>query len=65
MNRREFYDYIVENFSLGGTGYRLVSSILEYASLQDWDDEELHRYLAFMLDGVFGLERHEIEKASF
>ena len=61
MDEREFYDYIIENFSLDGTTSRLVHNIIEYVKDQDFvDAEDAHAHLKSLLDGAFGIEGHEI-----
>jgi hypothetical protein len=61
MNARELYDYILENFNLGGTAARLVDNILQYIEGQGFvDEEDAHCHLSSLLDG-FGMEEHEFK----
>ena len=66
MNRKEFYDYIQEKFTIDGVSSRLIDNILGYAELQGWEDKkDLHNYLSYMFDGTIGLSKKEIKKVSF
>ena len=66
MNAREFYDYIIENFNLDGATARLLNNVLLYvAEKKVVDLKEQHDHLSTLLDGAFGLERHEIELCDF
>jgi len=66
MNADEFYNYLVENFSLDGTACRLVKNILTYVeSLGFTDLEESHRHLLLLLDCTFGLTVGEIKMSDF
>ena len=60
MNGREFYDYIVENFTLDGTSSRLIANIIEYVESQGFVDAvDAQAHLRSLLDGAFGIEDHE------
>jgi len=62
MDSQEFYDYIIDNFNLGGTASRLVSNIVEYVKNQDFvEAEDAQHHLKSLLDGAFGIEEHEIK----
>ena len=62
MDSNEFYDYIIENFNLGGTASRLVSNIIEYIRDQEFiDAEDAQAHLKYLLDGAFGIEEREIK----
>jgi len=62
VNAREFYDYIVEHFNLGGPACRLIGNILAYIEAQQFEDEaEAQRHLWLILNGAIGLTRQEIE----
>lgn len=65
MNKREFYDYIVENFSISGEACRLINNILEFADARGMSGNELYLYLTEMLDGTIGLSDAEIKKVDF
>ena len=62
MNANQFYDYILENFNLGGTAARLVDSIIQYVETQEFADEkDAQMHLSCLLDGAFGIEEREIK----
>ena len=62
MCEKEFYDYIMENFSLCGTSSRLVHNIIEYVKDQEFvDAADAHAHLKSLLDGAFGIEEREIK----
>jgi hypothetical protein len=62
MNEREFYDYIQENFNVGGTASRLIENILEYIKAEEFvDPDDAQCALMSLLDGAFGIEEHEIK----
>ena len=63
MDENEFYDYVVKNYVLDGTSSRLVRNIIEYVKDMDIVDEvDAHAHLESLLDGAFGIERHEIRR---
>lgn len=62
MNREQFYQYILDNFSINGEAGRLIDNILEFVdNYYSNDKEEQFRALQFLLDGI-GLEDEELEK---
>jgi len=62
-NSKEFYSYIVENYSLDGTSCRLVHNIIEYVESQKFvDTEDARAHLKSLLGGAFGIEDWEIQK---
>jgi hypothetical protein len=66
MSKVEFYNYLTENFNLGGTAARLVNNILNYIEDQGMvDDEDNYMYLYALLDGAFGLEEEEMKMCRF
>ena len=66
MSTREFYNYVMKTFNLDGTSARLLSNILTYVAAQGYVDlADQHSHLSALLDGAFGLERHEIELCDF
>lgn len=66
LSSKEFYNYIVENFTLDGVARRLVGNIVSYVNnLGLADQEDVHDHLDQLLDGAFGIERGEIERAHF
>ena len=63
MDTREFYDYLQENFTLGGTSSRLIRNILEYVEREDFvDAEDARAHLWHLLGGAFGLEEREVQQ---
>lgn len=60
MNKTEFMDYLVENYSISGEAYRLIGNILDYAE-RFCGDEQYH-VLCDLLDGTIGLSDREIRK---
>ena len=64
MDRKEFYQYLVDNFSLSGEAQRLIDNILRYVELQSAPSDEQHQMIGFLLDGI-GLSEDEVRKADF
>lgn len=64
MNRREFIDYVRENFNVSVDFLRLLDHVIHYAELQGWDEDEQYSYLDFMLDYTIGLADREIKQIS-
>ena len=62
MNRRDFVNYVQENFDVSVEFLRLLDNVLNYAELQGWDEDEVHSYLDFMLDCGIGLTKQEIKQ---
>ena len=62
MNRRDFVNYVQENFDVSIEFLRLLDNVLNYAELQGWDEDEVHSYLDFMLDCNIGLTDQEIKQ---
>ena len=60
MNAEEFYDYIIENFSLDGTSRSLVHNILDYVEKTN-NGEDAYTLLDWLLD-VIGLEDSELRR---
>ena len=66
MNAREFYDYILANYTLDGTSARLIKNILDYVEFQHFADvKDQHAHLTMLLDYAFGLENKDIRKCHF
>jgi hypothetical protein len=62
MDSRQFYDYILEHFTLDGTSSRLINNIITYVDAQKFlDAEEARRHLTLLLGCAFGLEEREIK----
>lgn len=64
MGRKEFYQYLIDNFSLSGEAQRLINNILQYVELQSAPPDEQRQMIGFLLDGI-GLSKDEIRKADF
>lgn len=60
MNADEFYDYIIENFTLDGTSRSLVRNIIDYVSKTN-NGENTYTLLNWLLDGI-GLEDSELRR---
>jgi hypothetical protein len=63
MNKEEFYNYIIENFTISGEAARLIKNILDYAD--GMDEHGQHYFLTIMLDGTIGLSDAEIRKVCY
>ena len=64
MDRKEFYQYLIDNFSLSGEAQRLIDNIFYYVELQSASPDEQHQMIGFLLDGI-GLSEDEIRKVYF
>ena len=64
MNRKEFMEYIEENFDISGEAKRLIDNILCYVESQGVEKDEQYTMLSCMLDGTIGLSNSEIKKIS-
>jgi len=61
MDTQEFYNYIQEQFHLGGAAGRLVLNIIKYVEEQGFvGAEDARAHLLSLLDGTFGIEEHEV-----
>ena len=61
MNKKEFYNYITENFTLDGTSRNLILNILDYAERNADNISDGQAILTALLDGI-GLEDKEIAR---
>lgn len=61
MSKKEFYNYITENFTLDGTSRNLILNILDYAEHAADNKADGQAILTELLDGI-GLEGAEIAK---
>lgn len=61
MNREQFVDYVHENFNVSVEFLRLLDNVLQYAELQNFDIDDLHLFLNFMLDCGIGISKTEID----
>lgn len=64
MNKEEFYNYILENFSLDGTALRLVQNILDHIEKTTPDENEQYLMACDLLSG-FGMTDAEMRKIAF
>lgn len=62
MNRRQFYNYILENFDISGEAGRLINNILCYVESQGMEENEQYRTLCSLLDGTIGLTDNELKR---
>ena len=62
MNREQFYNYIVENFSISGEAGRLIDNILHFVEENYTEENEQYRALCDLLDGTIGLSDQEIRR---
>ena len=62
MNREQFYNYIVENFTISGEAGRLIDNILQYVEANFPEENEQYNVLRSLLDGTIGLTDNEIKK---
>lgn len=60
MNKKdEFFEYILENFTIDNDGRKLISNILDWIWVQSMDKEDSVNCLMLLLDGI-GLTEDEI-----
>lgn len=60
MNKKdEFFEYILENFTIDNDGRRLISNILDWIWVQSMDKKDSVNCLMLLLDGI-GLTEDEI-----
>ena len=64
MDKDEFYEYIIENFSLDGTARRLIQNILDYIEKTTCDENEQYVMACDLLSG-FGMTDAELRKIAF
>lgn len=62
MDREQFYNYILENFSLSGEAERLIDNILQFVESHYSEKNEQYNALCSLLDGTIGLTDNEIKK---
>lgn len=62
MNRKEFYNYILENFDISGEAGRLINNILYFVEENYINENEQYKVLCDLLDGTIGLSDQEIRK---
>jgi hypothetical protein len=64
MDKKEFLNYINENFDISGEAGRLINNILDYAD-NHLEQNEVYPFLCEILDGTIGLSDREIREVSF
>jgi hypothetical protein len=62
MDREQFYNYIVENFTISGEAGRLIDNILHFVESNYPEENEQYNALCDLLDGTIGLTDNEIKK---
>lgn len=62
MNKRQFLDYINENFDISGEAGRLINNILCYVESQGMTENEQYLTLCELLDGTIGLTDNELKR---
>ena len=62
MNREQFYQYILDNFSISGEAGRLINNILHFVEENQTEENEQYMALCDLLDGTIGLSDAEIRK---
>lgn len=62
MNREQFYQYILDNFSISGEAGRLINNILHFVEENYTEGNEQYMALCDLLDGTIGLSDAEIRK---
>lgn len=62
MDREQFYNYILENFSISGDAGRLIDNILQFVESHYTEENEQYNVLCSLLDGTIGLTDNEIKK---
>lgn len=62
MDREQFYQYILDNFSISGEARRLINNILHFVEENYTEENKQYRVLCDLLDGTIGLSDMEIKK---
>lgn len=62
MDREQFYNYILENFSISGETGRLIDNILQFVESHYSGENEQYNALCSLLGGTIGLTDNEIKK---
>ncbi len=52
------YEWLLEEFDIGGAAARIIRNVLEYADRMEGDEQ--YDFLTEMLDGTIGLSDREI-----
>ncbi len=64
MDAQEFLDYVIHNFNISGSCYRMISNILYYVKDHIVSEEEQYFALSYLLEGTIGLSDREIRMIS-
>lgn len=62
MDREQFYNYLLENFTISGEAGRLIDNILQFVESHYPEENEQYNALCSLLDGTIGLTDNEIKK---
>lgn len=62
MNRKQFYQYILENFSISREAGALIDNILRFIEWRYKEENEQYRVLCELLGGTIGLSDDEIKR---
>lgn len=62
MDREQFYNYIVKNFTISGEARRLINNILQFVEAHYSEENEQYNAVCSLLDGTIGLTDNEIKK---
>ena len=65
MNKKEFFNFIVETFELDGAAQRLIHNILDYIERTTCDENEQYLMACDLLDGTIGLTDTELRPIAF
>ena len=59
--KEEFFEYILENFTIDNDGKRMIRNIIDWLWEQSMDKEDTVNSLLELLNGI-GIEKEEIER---
>ena len=62
MDRKQFLEFVSENFNVSGESIRLINNILSYVEDNIFEENEQYNALCSLLDGTIGLTDNEIKK---
>lgn len=62
MNKKEFQQYINDNFDISGEVSRLINNILDFVEEVYPEENEQYNVLCSLLDGTIGLTDNEIKQ---
>lgn len=61
MDREQFYNYILKNYSISGEAGRLIDNILRFVEENYTEENEQYNALCSLLNGTIGLADNEIK----